>query len=109
MICLVQIIHIHRLKRLAGIQGGLFRWPRAKIVRLKLSQNYMSADHSVAEEPNHAVCLKDLDLLIVRCLIPVNIGECCFRLLMNLYMCQFGIESSYRHRLTSFSPLNSST
>lgn len=74
MICLVQFIHTHRLKQLAGIQGGLFRWPGAKIVRLKLFRTYMSADHSVAEEPNHAVCLKDLDLLIVRCLIPVNIG-----------------------------------
>lgn len=74
MIDLIQFLHPHRLKQLSGIQGGLFRWPGAKSVRLKLFRTYVLTDHSIAEVPNHAVCLKDLDLLVVRCLVPVNIG-----------------------------------
>jgi hypothetical protein len=29
--------------------------------------------------------LEDLDLFLVRCLIPLNIRQCCFRLLVNLF------------------------
>lgn len=74
MISLIQLIHTPRLRQLAGIQGGLFRWLGEKIVRSKLFRTYMPAGYRVAEGPNHVVCLKDLNLLIVRCLIPVNIG-----------------------------------
>ena len=74
MIFLVQFIHTPWLRQLAGIQGGLFRWLGAKIVRQKLFRTYVSEDHRVAKEPNNVVCLKDLDLFIVRCFIPVNIG-----------------------------------